>query len=119
MPMVDGRACVGLVALPAQQPALPLVQPAVAGTGKRPWRIGIVALARRLAIALRRYLEQGEIPDGAILKPSDVDAANATGLTQDPSGFRKRSCCYAIVPLRRLDVTAPVAESSRSKHASL
>jgi hypothetical protein len=32
-----------------------------AGGGKRMRRIGIVALARRLSIALWRYLEQGEI----------------------------------------------------------
>jgi transposase len=37
--------------------------------GKRLRRIGIVALARRLAIALWRYLEHGLIPDGAQLKP--------------------------------------------------
>ncbi|WPL16833.1 Transposase IS116/IS110/IS902 family protein [Thiorhodovibrio winogradskyi] len=36
--------------------------------GKRMRRIGIVALARKLLIALWRYLEQGEIPDGAVLK---------------------------------------------------
>jgi transposase len=41
-----------------------------AGGGKRLRRIGIVALARRLAIALWRYLEHGLIPDGAQLKPS-------------------------------------------------
>ena len=35
---------------------------------KRMRRIGIVALARRLAIALWRYLEFGEIPPGAKLK---------------------------------------------------
>jgi transposase len=40
-----------------------------AGGGKRMRRIGIVALARRLAIALWRYLEEGLIPDGAQLKP--------------------------------------------------
>jgi transposase len=40
-----------------------------AGGGKRMRRIGIVALARRLAIALWRYLEHGLIPDGAQLKP--------------------------------------------------
>ena len=40
-----------------------------AGGGKRLRRIGIVALARRLAIALWRYLEDGVIPDGAQLKP--------------------------------------------------
>jgi len=40
-----------------------------AGGGKRLRRIGIVALARRLAIALWRYLEHGLIPQGAQLKP--------------------------------------------------
>ena len=40
-----------------------------AGGGKRMRRIGIVALARRLAIALWRYLEYGLIPQGAQLKP--------------------------------------------------
>jgi transposase len=39
-----------------------------AGGGKRLRRIGIVALARRLAIALWRYLEHGLIPNGAQLK---------------------------------------------------
>jgi len=33
-------------------------------------RVGIVALARRLAIALWRYLQTGEIPIGARLKPA-------------------------------------------------
>jgi transposase len=37
--------------------------------GKRLRRIGIVALARRLAIALWRYVNDGLIPDGAQLKP--------------------------------------------------
>ncbi len=36
---------------------------------KRTRRVGIVALARRLAIALWRYLEDGEIATGANLKP--------------------------------------------------
>jgi transposase len=36
---------------------------------KRVRRIGIVALARRLLIALWRYLETGELPAGATLKP--------------------------------------------------
>jgi len=39
-----------------------------AAGGKRMRRIGIVALARRLAIALWRYLEDGLIPEGAKLK---------------------------------------------------
>jgi len=45
-----------------------------AGAGKRMRRIGIVALARRLAVALWRYLQDGEIPAGARLKPSTVGA---------------------------------------------
>lgn len=36
--------------------------------GRRSRRIGIVALARRLLVALWRYLETGVIPEGAILK---------------------------------------------------
>ena len=36
--------------------------------GSRARRIGIVALARKLLIALWRYLETGEVPAGAILK---------------------------------------------------
>jgi transposase len=38
------------------------------GTGKRARRIGIVALARRLVIALWRYVTTGVVPTGAILK---------------------------------------------------
>ncbi|MFC3229509.1 transposase, partial [Marinibaculum pumilum] len=34
----------------------------------RPRRIAVVALARKLLVALWRYLETGEVPDGAILK---------------------------------------------------
>ncbi|GJH29348.1 IS110 family transposase [Caballeronia novacaledonica] len=40
-----------------------------AGGGKRMRRIGIVALARRLAVALWRYLEFGEIPPGQPSSP--------------------------------------------------
>ncbi len=36
--------------------------------GKRMRRIGIVGVARKLLIALWKYLEQGIIPDGAVLK---------------------------------------------------
>jgi len=42
-----------------------------AAGGKRMRRIGIVALARRLAIALWRYLEERQIPEGRSLNPSD------------------------------------------------
>jgi transposase len=39
--------------------------------GKRLRRIGIVALARKLLIALWRYLKTGIVPDGAQLKPHE------------------------------------------------
>jgi transposase len=40
--------------------------------GKRLRKIGIVALARKLLIALWRYLEDGVIPAGAQLKPAST-----------------------------------------------
>ena len=43
-----------------------------AAGGTRMRRVGIVALARRLAIALWRYLQHGEIPAGAVLEPAAV-----------------------------------------------
>jgi RimJ/RimL family protein N-acetyltransferase len=43
-----------------------------AGGGKRMRRVGIVAVARRLAVALWRYLQDGEIPAGANLKPAPI-----------------------------------------------
>lgn len=44
------------------------------GESKRAKRIAIVAVARRLAISLWRYLEHGVIPEGAVLKPSSASA---------------------------------------------
>jgi transposase len=38
------------------------------GTGKRARKVGIVALARKLLIALWRWATQGILPTGAILK---------------------------------------------------
>jgi transposase len=38
------------------------------GTGKRARRIGIVAVARKLVIALWRYVTNGVVPEGAIVK---------------------------------------------------
>ncbi len=40
-----------------------------AAAGGRSRRIGIVAVARKLVIALWRFVEQGVVPDGATLKP--------------------------------------------------
>jgi transposase len=35
-------------------------------------RIGIVALARKLLIALWKYVEHGVVPEGAVFKPVKV-----------------------------------------------
>ena len=43
-----------------------------AGNGTRMRRIGIVALARKLLVALWRYLETGVVPEGAHLKAAEV-----------------------------------------------
>ena len=69
---VTGRDGVDLAALPARQRADALVLPAHAGRGpnRRARRIAIVAVARRLAIALWRYLKDGVVPEGAQLKPA-------------------------------------------------
>jgi transposase len=40
------------------------------GVGKRMRRIGIVAVARKLLVAFWRFLEDGVVPDGAVLKPA-------------------------------------------------
>lgn len=36
-----------------------------AGSGARARKVGIVAVARKLLIALWRYVDQGEVPEGA------------------------------------------------------
>jgi transposase len=56
---------------PRLQPGSHWFNERFASAGKRLRRIGIVALARRLAIALWRFLEHGEIPEGAILKSAE------------------------------------------------
>jgi transposase len=38
------------------------------GGGPRARRIGIVALARKLLLALWRYVETGVVPEGAVTK---------------------------------------------------
>jgi hypothetical protein len=49
----------------AASPTAKRVKPVVSATLRR---IGIVALARTLLIALWRYLETDHLPDGALLK---------------------------------------------------
>jgi transposase len=41
------------------------------GVGKRMRRVGIIALARKLLIAFWRFVEDGVVPDGAMLRPAE------------------------------------------------
>ena len=40
------------------------------GTGRRMRKVMVVALARKLLIALWRFATQGVVPQGAIMKPT-------------------------------------------------
>jgi transposase len=42
----------------------------VGGTGARMRKVMVVALARKLLIALWRFATQGVIPEGAVMKPA-------------------------------------------------
>ncbi|OGA13653.1 MAG: hypothetical protein A3H32_09345 [Betaproteobacteria bacterium RIFCSPLOWO2_02_FULL_63_19] len=63
-----------VIALPAQPKSAlsQWYQRRFAGAGLRMRRIGMVALARRLLIALWRYLTDGVIPEGARLIASEI-----------------------------------------------
>jgi transposase len=47
------------------------------GGNKRTRRVGLVGMARKLLVALWRYLEQGIVPEGATLKTLETEAAAA------------------------------------------
>jgi len=72
-PVVVGRRRLKQ-ALPGPTPSVltQWYQARFAGAGLRMRRIGIVALARRLLIALWRYLTDGVIPEGARLIASEI-----------------------------------------------
>ena len=63
------RPGLGLVASTARKQADAWFNSRFARGGPRLRKIGIVALARKLVIALWRYADFGEIPTGALLKP--------------------------------------------------
>ncbi len=51
----------------------------LAGGGKRVRRIGVMGLARRLSVALWRYLEISEIPLGATFRSAASEGLSAPG----------------------------------------
>lgn len=63
------RRCSGELAAPAAECAERGTAGALRGDGRLRW-IGIVALARKPLVALWRYLETGQLPTGAVLKPN-------------------------------------------------
>ena len=42
----------------------------ISGTGRRVRKVVVVALARKLLIALWRFATQGVVPEGAVMKPA-------------------------------------------------
>ena len=57
-----------LGAIPAEQRTDAVVRARFGGAGGRMRRIGIVAVARKLLIALWQFLETGVVPEGAELR---------------------------------------------------
>ena len=57
-----------MAATSASEHLEPLVHTRVGNERGRIRRISIVALARKLLIAVWRYVTQGEVPEGAVLK---------------------------------------------------
>ena len=65
-PLDDGAAGMVLVEVSARQCAEPMVRMArFAGGNARSRKVGIVALSRKLLVALWKYVERGEVPEGA------------------------------------------------------
>jgi len=66
----DGRA--GLLWQPYQPGSAEVswFRERVSGTGARMRKVMVVALARKLLIALWRFATQGVVPDGAVMKPA-------------------------------------------------
>jgi transposase len=57
-------------ALPARRRSGLLFRERVGSTGRRVRKIMVVALARKLLIALWRFFIDGVLPEGAVLKPA-------------------------------------------------
>ena len=72
-------------------------------------------LMRRTSVM--RY--PARLKKASLLRQNHLPGIASLDDAQDPSGFRKSSRCYAVMSLRHLDVTAPAADNSRLKHASL
>ena len=64
-PLDDGAAGMVLAEVSAGQRAEPMVRIAVRGGNARSRKVGIVALSRKLLVALWKYVERGEVPEGA------------------------------------------------------
>ena len=66
----DGRARVVMDALPARRRSGLLVRERVGSTGRRVRKIMVVALARKLLDRAGRFVIDGVLPEGAVLKPA-------------------------------------------------
>ena len=85
--------------------------------GARQRRIGIVAVARKLSIALGRYLEAGVLPEGAVRKPNAPQRTRSAGASCRPRWAarvirRLLSCSHSCLTMLELD-TSRLMEASR------
>jgi hypothetical protein len=66
----DGRIGLALATLPAGRHAGGLVRERVGSTGRRVRKVMVFALARKLLVALWRFVIDGAMLEGAVMKPS-------------------------------------------------
>jgi len=67
-----------LAEIPTRQSPVALVCPQDRGSIAEVRRIMLIALARKLAISLWRYVETGLVPDGAVMAKTTPHMAAAT-----------------------------------------
>jgi hypothetical protein len=82
---------------------------------KRLRKIGIVALARKLLVALWRYVETGEIPAGAELKATESPAEAQQEIAENPARSQLRAAESPAGAERKADKTPAKAPQKAAK----
>jgi Transposase IS116/IS110/IS902 family len=70
----------------------------VSGTGRRMRKVMVVALARKLLIALWRFATQGVVPEGAVMKPAPQSIPKAESESHDGPGTRIQGGVAVVRP---------------------
>ena len=91
----DGTTRVGMAPLAAEQNAEPVVSRPLATGGPRLRRIGIVALARKLLVALWRYVDHDVLPDGAVMKATTCRSRERSATLASRTSWCEPPCMRA------------------------